>query len=255
MTLPSFIIGGAPRSGTTWLARALDNHPDVWMAKPLRPEPKFFLVDELYANGIEWYAKQWFADAPSGAVVGEKSTNYLESATSAARISSDLPDVKLVFVLREPVARAWSNYRWSVMNGMETEDLETALRLEPERERTVPDELRYARPHAYFSRGCYAALLSAYLERFDRAQIHCLRFEDLVAHPVATVSAVHRFLGVEPRRETIDQSVDTNAANLAEPLEPALAVRLEEAYSEHNAALATLLGPTFEVWEGTEVAT
>ena len=46
--LPDFIIGGAPRSGTTWLTAALDRHPDIWVAKPLRPEPKFFLVDELY---------------------------------------------------------------------------------------------------------------------------------------------------------------------------------------------------------------
>lgn len=254
MTLPSFVIGGAPRSGTTWLARALDEHPDVWMSKPLRPEPKFFLVDDVYANGLDWYADKWFAAAPPGAVVGEKSTNYLESSSAAARLGSDLPDAKLVFVLREPVARAWSNYRWSVMNGMETEDFETALHLEAERERTLPTELRYARPHAYFSRGCYARLLTPYFEHFERKQIHCLRFEDLVADPVSTVSAVQEFLGVPPLPASIDLSADTNAATKVDPLEPRLATQLAERYREHNQALAKMLGPSFETWHGTEVA-
>ena len=51
MRLPDFIIGGAPRSGTTWLYWLLDRHPAVHMARPLAPEPKFFLVDALYAKG------------------------------------------------------------------------------------------------------------------------------------------------------------------------------------------------------------
>ena len=66
LRLPDFVIAGAPRSGTTWLTSALDRHPDIWLAKPRRPEPKFFLVDELYELGIEEYSRRWFADAPGG---------------------------------------------------------------------------------------------------------------------------------------------------------------------------------------------
>src|SRR5689334_22661946 len=100
------------------------------MAKPVKPEPKFFLVDHLYARGLEYYAGTWFAAAGEAQVAGEKSTDYLESAAAAARIARDLPRVKLVFILREPVERAYSNYLWSKMNGLETEDFETALALE-----------------------------------------------------------------------------------------------------------------------------
>jgi len=99
--LPDFIIGGAPRSGTTWLATTLDRHPAIWMAKPLRPEPKFFLVEELYAEGLDQYSARWFAEAPDDTVVGEKSTNYLESGSAARRIAADLPGVRMIFLLRD----------------------------------------------------------------------------------------------------------------------------------------------------------
>ncbi len=112
MRLPEFIIGGAPRSGTTWLYELLDRHPDVHMAKPVKPEPKFFLRDDEYGKGLEYYANRWFADVEDGKIAGEKSTDYLESPSAAARIARDLPHVKLIFVLREPVARAYSNYLW-----------------------------------------------------------------------------------------------------------------------------------------------
>jgi hypothetical protein len=98
LRLPDFVIAGAPRCGTTWLTSALDRHPDIWLAKPRRPEPKFFLVDELYELGIEEYSRRWFAGAPGGAKVGEKSTNYLESPVAAERMAAHLPGVRLLFV-------------------------------------------------------------------------------------------------------------------------------------------------------------
>src|SRR5206468_2663893 len=97
MRLPDFIIGGAPRSGTTWLYHLLDRHPDIYMAKPVKPEPKFFLVDQLYERGLEYYATTWFAAAGDARLAGEKSTDYLESSAAADRIARDLPRVNLVF--------------------------------------------------------------------------------------------------------------------------------------------------------------
>src|SRR5215831_16827350 len=122
------------------------------MAKPVTPEPKFFQVDDLYARGLDHYAR-WFEPAGAGQIAGEKSTNYLESPDAAERIANDLPTVKLVFILREPVERAYSNYLWSKMNGLESDDSETALKLEADRERAYPARLQFARPHSYFSRG------------------------------------------------------------------------------------------------------
>src|SRR5580704_17324805 len=94
---PHFIIGGAPRSGTTWLYQLLDRHPQIYMAKPVKPEPKFFLRDDLYEKGLTHYSQTWFSAAPKGRILGEKTTNYLESALAARRIAESLPETKLVF--------------------------------------------------------------------------------------------------------------------------------------------------------------
>src|SRR5207244_8286354 len=126
------------------------------MAKPLKPEPKFFLRDDEYAKGLEYYSKKWFEGVGSSKLAGEKSTDYLESPNAAARIARNLPHVKLIFLLREPVSRAYSNYLWSKMNGLETEEFATALRLEAERERELPERLKFTRPFSYSSRGLYA---------------------------------------------------------------------------------------------------
>src|SRR5258708_10009769 len=90
LRLPDFLIGGAPRSGTTWLYCLLDRHPAVYMAKPVTPEPKFFLVDHLYEKGLPFYST-WFADAAPRRLTGEKSTDYLESARAAKPSAHDLP--------------------------------------------------------------------------------------------------------------------------------------------------------------------
>ena len=249
MRLPDFIIGGAPRAGTTWLHHALDRHPDVFLAKPVTPEPKFFLVDQLYAKGIDHYSSTWFADVGPEVVAGEKSTDYLESAPAAARIARHLPGVKLVFILRDPVERAFSNYLWTKMNGLEHESFETALALEDRRERELPERWRFARPFSYFSRGLYADLLAEYLKRFPREQLLVLRFEDILSQPTELIGRLQRFIGVAERPQ---DGVDVGVINPSEKTGPAMtdATReeLRQRYAEPNERLASLLGPGFQRW-------
>ena len=248
--LPDFLIGGAPRSGTTWLYEALDRHPGIHMAKPVKPEPKFFLVDDLYAKGLDHYAQTWFGDVPLGRVAGEKSTDYLESAAAAERIARDLPAVRLIFLLREPVDRAYSNYLWTRMNGLETETFDRALALEDERERSLPARLKFARPFSYYSRGLYADLLQPYYDRFTPAQMLILKFEDIASEPANLLDRVHAFLGVEARPADADGLGVVNPAerSAADRLAPELAASLAARYREPNTRLARLLGPQFVMW-------
>lgn len=250
LRLPDFIIGGAPRSGTQWLYATAERHPDIQMAKPLVPEPKFFLRNDLYERGLRYYSDTWFASIPLTKLAGEKSTNYLESAAAAERIRHSLPTVKIVFVLRNPADRAFSNYLWSRQNLLETEDFETALALEDAREAGVTEELRYSRPHALFSRGLYADLLRPYFERFPREQILILRYEDIGATPGDVAESLHRFLGVVPRREDGENQERLNPAKngRASQMNPATRRWLSNRYAAPNARLYDMLGPGFAVW-------
>ena len=250
---PTFIIAGAPRSGTTWLYELLDRHPDIYMAKPARPEPKFFLIDELYECGIQHYFDTWFKDADRYAAAGEKSTNYLESPVVAERIHTHLPDVKLIVILREPAHRAYSNWLWSKMNGMETEDFETALAKEEERERALPTKLRYARPHAYFSRGLYAAMLRPYYERFPREQILCVKFDDIIRKPGDLAARLHRFVSVAPRaQDAAGLDVVNPSEQRGEVMPREIIARLRERYAGAQRELVALAGADFADWEEEE---
>lgn len=247
-SLPTFIVGGSPRSGTTWTHQLLGRHPDVFMAQPEEPEPKFFHVDALYERGLAHYAETWFRGAEGYAAIGEKTSYYLENPVAARRIHADLPGVKLIFLLRDPVARAYSNYLRSKHFGFETESFERAIELEDERERTLPAALRFVRPHAYASRGLYAELLDVYFGLFGRERILCVRFEDIAREAGAVAARIHRFIGVAERPEDGERLGRVNEAKVrTDEVRPPAHVMdaLRRRFEEPNRRLAALLGPEF----------
>jgi len=248
LRLPDFIIAGAPRSGTTWLYELLGRHPRIRMAEPPRPEPKFFLVDDEYAKGLSYYSNRWFAAIPEDAVAGEKSTNYMESKVAAERIANDLPTVQLIFVLRDPVERAVSNYFWSRRNGLETASLADALTMEADRERAYDVAHRYSRPYSYFSRGLYAGLLAPYFDLLPRDQILVLLLEEISANPSAVASMTHRFLNLEERPLDADGLGTINPSGGDYSEMTAVATQLRARYAEPNARLSNLLGRSSLPW-------
>ena len=247
MRLPDMIIAGAPRCGTSWL------YPDIEMAKPRNPEPKFFLDDAVYARGLDYYSSTWFCTIDADKVAGEKSTNYLETAIVPARIKQHIPGVRLVFILRDPVERAYSNYRWSRMNGLEREEFDHALDLEFTGARAVPDALRYARPFSYLERGLYCRLLTPWFDHFARDRILCLRYEDIAADPGELAETLHRFLGVAARPFDTDDLgiVNPVAGDDDSRMPPGARSRLERFYEKPNRDLGELLGGDFDRWQSS----
>lgn len=245
--LPDFIIAGAPRSGTTWLSHLLDKHPDIGMAKPFKPEPKFFLVDSLYNKGLSYYSDTWFSNK-NNLKLGEKSTNYMEDACVAERIYHYIPTVQLIFILRNPIERAWSNYCWSVVNGLEKETFAYAIKHENQRE--TPEKLRYAKPFSYIARGYYADLLTPFFKLFKREQILILKFEDIIKNSSELTKKIHRFIGVQERPNDGDELGVINTAEGAKesiPLESREYLR--EIFKKPNNQLSDLVGLDFSEWK------
>jgi len=173
-----FIIG-AIRSGTTYLYKVLDEHPEIFLAKPIKPESKFFLKKKLNNKDVEEYKKKYFKDVSSNHYVGEKSTSYLESKTACKRIKKYFPDARIIVILRNPASRAYSNYKFSIKNNIETLPFLEALDMENIRRKNKKFKTS-VNPYLYFNRGKYYKYLKSYFNFFSRKQIKVLIFEEFL---------------------------------------------------------------------------
>lgn len=246
-----FIIGGAPRAGTTWLAHALGRHPGVRMITPFVPEPKTFILGgeqppEEYRRRLDALA----ATPRDGRIIGEKTANYFESADACRRIRTHLPNVRLIFVLREPVARAYSNWLWSRKNGLETLTFEEACRLEPDRPDPMPPEKRHARPFDYLKRSRYGTEAAVWLKDFPRDQLLFLLYEHIESQPARLLEELQEFLGVPVQSAT---GLNPGVVNAARETGPALlpataAVLRREVFAAEVSRLRELTSLDLGAW-------
>lgn len=195
--LPNFIIAGGVAAGTSFLSAALAHHPDIYLPRVQRPEPNFFHYSWKFDNGIDWYQDNWFHEVGSQHAIGERSSLLLSSDVAARRIKECLPDVKLIFCLRNPVERAWGNYRFTVLEGLEPLSFDEAIRCEPERMSQATDKWAEVQPHAYLTRSRYSAHLDEFLALFGAERILLLKSEDLGRNPQENLERVCEFLGVD----------------------------------------------------------
>lgn len=212
MRLPDFIIIGAAKAGTTSLYQQLSAHPDLFLSTP--KEPEFFARDDRYAAGLESYARL-FAGARPDQICGEASTLYSLSPLfpqTAARMAEAVPGVKLIYMLREPVARAYSYYVQLVKNYQNaTRDYTVHRRFEdclfPERfPARAPREKFLAPfdahlpdlPELMLGGSRYEAQIAAYLAHFPRDQILFVTFEEFLANRAAVLTRICGFLGIDP---------------------------------------------------------
>lgn len=204
--MPSFLLIGAAKSGTTSLYKYLGQHPDIYTS-PVK-EPNFFAFegeevnfkgprDDDYTNS--WtitsraqYERLFEASTDAGAR-GEASPSYLYYPKASSRIQQSIPNVRLIALLRHPVERAYSNYLMMRMTGREKyTDFATALQRETHRE-----EAGWSYFWRYKQLGFYYRQLSRYYERFDDSQIRVFLYDDFARHTERVMTEAFQFLGVD----------------------------------------------------------
>lgn len=241
-----FFIAGAQRCATTYFYRLLDQHPDITMARPVRPEPKYFIRPEM-GSGPDEYRREFFADAATR-WLGEKSTSYIEHPSAAERIARWFPDAPVFFLLRDPVERAISNYCFSVANGLETLSLDDALDAEAERVGGAATHTSVS-PFAYAGRGHYARQLDAWAARFPRGHMHILTTERLVDGTRAALRDVFDILGIDTGIPLADMEGPVNASAPMQTVPDAVRQRLSTAFSASNLELAARYGVQVGHWQ------
>lgn len=186
LRLPDFIIVGAMRCGTTSLANFLDRQPYTAIAHG--KELHYF--DRQYESGLAWYAQHF--ETLAKPIVGEATPMYLYRADVPGRIAGDLPDVKLIAILRDPVQRAQSHYWYRFARGLESMPLLDAMMAEEDRMADPATE----NPAfiAYVDRSRYGEQLIRYREVFPPDRLRVLILEEVDRDPVGELTSLLAWL-------------------------------------------------------------
>ena len=206
---PTFFLVGASRCGTTSLWQYLRQHPEIHMPSSIvGKEPSYFCdLTPPWADGYRTYERylSLFEKGGRSAAVGDASTSYLASPESAARIAEKYPDARIVIILRNPVDRAFSLYRFLCFWGMESApSFERALALEPRR----LDNEQFKREtqllyycFLYYNSGLFSAQIERYFALFPRERVRVILYDDLKKDALGTAQELYRFLQVNPEFE------------------------------------------------------
>ena len=244
--LPGFLILGAQKAGTSSLFSYLDQHPDITMARA--KEVHYF--DLNYGKGENWYRS--FFPMRGNTLSGEASPYYLFHPHVPERIKRDLPEAKLIVLLRNPTERALSQYFHAVRRDGETLDIKTALeseetRIGPELEKMVNDpdfQSELVQLRSYKQRGLYLEQLERYWKRFPKEQMLVLCSETFFSQPEEVLKQVYRFLELDykPIANLEPQNIGSNKTRV----EPEIIEYLNDYFASPNEALFKALDRRFD---------
>ncbi len=251
--VPDFMIAGFQKCGTTSLFSYLVQHPEI--APPLKKEIKYFDLNS--SQNINWYKAHFpkYADAQNDQkpITGEATPDYIFFPEIAAKIARLNSRIKLIIICRNPVDRAFSQYKYSIWRGTEYLSFAEALEKEPER---LAEATRFCRTNkqplsenwayrefSYVKRGLYAQQLENWLKVFPENQFLFLCTEELKNQPDMVLKKITDFLGIADftfcTREKYLQSTK------AEVISPHIRQNLTAYFEQENLKLFKLIGKNF----------
>jgi hypothetical protein len=243
--LPNFIIAGAQKAGTTSLYGYLEEHPQC--LTPSTKEIHYF--DRRFHQSELTYRMHFpLASKLADRQTFESSPYYMCEPRVPARTKQLLPEVKLIFLVRNPITRAYSHYQHSVLRRRETLSFEEAI--EAESERLAGEEAKMlADPHylsfshqhfSYLLRGRYAEQLALWQQHFSLDQMLVIEAERMFKQPAEVFAEVLEFLNLDAWRPASFENL--NSGRYKEPMKPAMREKLAAYFAPHNEQLHQLLG-------------
>lgn len=181
MNLPDFVIIGAMKAATTSLHYYLNLHPQISMSK--EKELNFFVKERNWGKGLDWYKSNFNGEKPFRGEASPNYTNFPLFKGVPERMHSVVPDIKLIYLVRDPIERILSQYVHKVADGGESRSLEQALS-------------RF-KANRYICRSQYFMQLEHYLKVFPDEKILVVSSEDLINNNRAVIKCVFEFLNVD----------------------------------------------------------
>jgi hypothetical protein len=239
-----FVIAGVQKAGTTALFDYLSEQPELSLSHV--KETHFFDDDERDWARPDYAPYHALFDAPDGRLRGEATPIYLYWPGSLERMAAYNPAMRVMVLLRDPVARAWSHWRMEYARGFEQAPFAWCIR-EGRRRLFEAEPWGHHRAFSYVERGFYGEQVERLLTLFPREQVLVLTAEALQAEPTTTLAQVRAFLGlppaaraVEPRAVHVGRDMDYGSE-----LTDADAAFLRDLYARDQDRLAALTGIRF----------
>ena len=270
MPLPSFVVVGAQKAGTTTLHRVLRRHRQIHL--PATKELHFF--DQHFDRGLDWYSSQ-FRPRFWQRAVGEATPVYAYRKEVRQRLIKSLPDARIVMLLRNPVDRAYSHY-WHDLRRQELARHDRGVHATFEE--AIANERPYIFAHliggdaprmfkenwgkrlAYVRRGEYMDQIEPFLEAYGRERLHIMLLDDFAADRESSLRDLFGFLGVwrgaarripsdvhanRYRRPDVEGRMQVSAYV---PMSEETRAAMVEHYRPYNERLAALLGRDLSGW-------
>ena len=246
--MPDFLIIGAQRSGTSALFHLLSAHDQI--RTPCKvgftsiKEVHYF--DRHYENGEQWYRAHFpvQTEISLGQAVGEATPAYLFHEKAASRIHSDLPDAKLIVLLRDPIERALSNYFSAVRKGYDRRSIEEALLVDEPNDDKALEAGHYLASYtrnSYKARGIYVDQLQHYQHYMDNDRVLVIASERFFDQPHKVLNDVLNFIGVDASVQ-LNTGPRSNAAERDPQIPDEVLTHLRDFFRPHNERLYAYLG-------------
>jgi hypothetical protein len=249
---PSFIIIGAVRCGTTSLYYNICEHSCVLPAA--YDEIGFF--DSNYELGFNWY-KSMFptyfqkkkVESKTGiCITGEDTPFYFWDKNAINRIKKEIPEIKLIALLRNPIDRAYSNYHLGVRLGSELLSFKDSIKkeielLEKNNDMESEEIEKFLRPRSYIAKGLYHHQIKNWFKVFSKEQILVLSTENLADNPNQTLDEIFSFLEL-PKEEI--RNIQRKKVGKYKKMDDETREVLKKIFKPHNEKLFKFLGKEFE---------
>jgi len=228
-SLPDFICIGAQKAGTTWLHSQLSQHPEVYVSKIKELD---YFIDP--SKTLAWYKRQ-FRGANSLQITGELSPNYMPRVDPAS-IAALVPNVKLICMLRNPIDRAFSQWKMARRLGKIPKS-QTFVH-------AFDADARFMR-----TRGMYSDLIESFEKYFPlQSQLGVFFFEDIEARPEALVRSIFKYLGVDTEFVPSHLHTKVYASSSSEEISELDRKKVTEFYIPNVAKLEDRLGRDLSSW-------
>lgn len=230
-----FLGIGAQKAGTTWLYDKMRRHPNVGF--PAGKEVHFW--DNQHSRGVQWYQSLFATDRKPGKKIGEITPSY--SILPLQRIREcckHFPDLRLIYLLRSPIDRAWSAAKMALENSQMT--------INEASEQWFLDHFRSSGSRM---RGHYARCIANWATAYPKEQLHLCFFDDLVANPADLLRGCFQHIGVDDSQYDWSNNLSTKVfKSLDHELPDRLRYELEQIYLPEIAALEQMLDVDLSAW-------